>query len=90
MRVVGTKVVFALVSPSVMPCVWVVFTGFLRDLRHGCGGLVGWQMVLLCWSVSSGWDSGGLGTCGVEADARVCVRDAMWLVNVQLSCVCAV
>ena len=28
-----------------------------------------------------------LGTCGVEADARVCVRDAVWLVDVQLSCV---
>ncbi len=52
--VVGAKVVFALVSPSVMPCFWVVFTSFLRDLRHGCGGLVGWQMVLLCWLASSG------------------------------------
>ena len=60
MWVVGAKVVFALVSPSVMPCFGVVFTGFLRDLRHGCGGLVGWQMVLLCWFASLGCWCGGL------------------------------
>jgi hypothetical protein len=59
MWVVRAKVECSLVSPSVMPCFWVVFTGFLRDLRHGCGGLVGWQMVVLCSSVSSGWVYGG-------------------------------
>ncbi len=57
---VGVKVVFALVSLSVMRCFWVVFTGFLRDLRHGCGGLVGWHMVRLCWLTSSGCWSGGI------------------------------
>ena len=50
---VGGKVRAAHVSPSVMPCFWVVFTGFLGLVRHGCGGLVGWQMVLSCGSGSS-------------------------------------
>ncbi len=48
MWVVGAKVVFALVSLSVMPCFWVVFTGFQGDLRHGCEGWGGWQLVELC------------------------------------------
>ena len=60
MCVVGAKVVLSCVSPSVMPCFRVVFTGFLRFVRHGCEGLVGWQMVLLCSYVSSDWVSGGV------------------------------
>ena len=48
MWVVGTKGEFSLVSPSVMPCFWVIFTAFRGVVRHGCGGLVGWQMVLSC------------------------------------------
>ena len=60
MWVVGAKVVFALVSPSVMPCFWVVFTGFRLLVRRGCGGFVGGQMVLLCLSVSLEWVSGGV------------------------------
>ena len=50
---VGGKVGASRFSPSVMPCFWVVFTGFLGLLRHGCGGLVGWQMVLSGRSGSS-------------------------------------
>ena len=53
MWVVGAKVVFSLVSLSVTSGFWVVFTGFLGLVHHGCGGLVGWQMVLLCSSLSS-------------------------------------
>jgi hypothetical protein len=60
MWVVGAKVVFSLVSLSVTSGFWVVFTGFLGLVRHGCGGLVGWQMVLLCSYVSSDWVSGGV------------------------------
>ena len=48
------------VSPSVMPLFWVVFTVFLVVVRHGCGGLVGWQMVLSCGSGSSDRGSGGV------------------------------
>ena len=48
------------VSPSVMPRFWVVFTVFLVVVRHGCGGLVGWQMVLSCGSGSSDRGSGGV------------------------------
>jgi hypothetical protein len=59
MWVVGAKVVLLLVSLYVTFGFWVVFTGFLGLVRHGCGGLVGWQMVLLCSYVSSDWDSGG-------------------------------
>jgi hypothetical protein len=42
--VVGAKVVFSFVFPSVMPCFRVVFTGFLGLVRHGCGWFVGWQI----------------------------------------------
>ena len=38
----GGKVVCSPVSPSVMPCFRVVFTGFRGLVRHGCGGFVGW------------------------------------------------
>ncbi len=58
---VRAKVVCSLVSLPVMSCFWVVFTGFLGGLVcHGCGGLVGWQMMLSCSSVSSDWFSGGV------------------------------
>ncbi len=61
MWVVGEKVECSLVSPStVMPCFWVVFTDFLWLVRHGCGVLVWWQVVLLCSSVSSDWVSRGV------------------------------
>ena len=60
MWVVGGKVLASRVSPSVMPCFWVVFTVFLVVVRHGCGGLVGWQMVLSCRSGSSDRGSGGV------------------------------
>ena len=53
MWVVGGKVLASHVSPSVMPRFWVVFTVFLVVVRHGCGGLVGWQMVLSCGPGSS-------------------------------------
>ena len=53
MWVVGAKVVCLLVSPSVMPCFRVFVTGFLGLVRHGCGGFVGWQIVLSCGSGSS-------------------------------------
>ena len=57
---VGGKVGASRFSPSVMPCFWVVFTVFLVVVRHGCGGLVGWQMVLSCGSGSSDRGSGGV------------------------------
>ncbi len=73
MWVVGAKVVCSLVSLPVTPGFWVVFTVpnthtyvwlrpnvFLGLVRHGCGGLGGWQVVLLCSSMSSDWFSGGV------------------------------
>ena len=57
---VGGKVLASRVSLSVMPCFWVVFTVFHVVVRHGCGGLVGWQMVLSCRSGSSDRGSGGV------------------------------
>ena len=49
----GGKVLASRVSPYVMPRCCVVFTVFLVVVRHGYGGLVGWQMVLSGRSGSS-------------------------------------
>ncbi len=65
MWVVGAKFVCSRVSPPVMPCFWVVLTGFRMLVRRGCGGFVGWQMVSLCLSVSLEWVSGGVLSHGV-------------------------
>jgi hypothetical protein len=72
MWVVEAKVLCSCVSPSVMPFFWVVFTVFRGLVRHGCGGLVGWQMVLACGSGSSDRVSGGSLSVSVWLSCVVC------------------
>ena len=57
---------------SAMPCFWVVFTAFRGLVRHGCRGLVGWQMVLACGSGSSDRVSGGSLSVSVWLSCVVC------------------